>query len=56
MQSWLATKLISYLMERLRAGDARLLLWLDAPDVTLTFPGQNSWSTERDCSTDRKRR
>jgi ketosteroid isomerase-like protein len=44
MQSWLATKLISYLMERLRAGDARLLLWLDAPDVTLTFPGQNSWS------------
>ena len=44
MQSWLATKLISYLMTRLRAGDPRLLLWLDAPDVTLTFPGQNSWS------------
>jgi ketosteroid isomerase-like protein len=44
MQSWLATKLISYLMKRLRAGDVRLLLWLDAPDVTLTFPGQNSWS------------
>jgi ketosteroid isomerase-like protein len=44
MQSWLATKLISYLMKRLRAGDARLLLMVDAPDVTLTFPGQNSWS------------
>jgi ketosteroid isomerase-like protein len=44
MQSWLATKLISYLMERLRDGDPRLLLRLDAPDVTLTFPGQNSWS------------
>jgi ketosteroid isomerase-like protein len=44
MQSWLATKLMAYLMKRLRAGDARLLLWLDAPDVTLTFPGQNSWS------------
>ena len=44
MQSWLATKLISYLTKRLRAGDIRVLLWLDAPDVTLTFPGQNSWS------------
>jgi ketosteroid isomerase-like protein len=31
-------------MERLRAGDPRLLLALDAPDVTLVFPGQNSWS------------
>jgi ketosteroid isomerase-like protein len=44
MQSWLATKLISHLMARLRAGDPRLLLWLDAPGVTLTFPGQSSWS------------
>jgi len=46
MQSWLATKLASYLMARLRAGDPRPTNRLDAPDVTLTFPGQNSWSGE----------
>src|ERR1700683_1968150 len=44
MQSWLAKKLVNYLFKRLRAGDARPVLFLDAPDVTLTFPGQNSWS------------
>jgi ketosteroid isomerase-like protein len=44
MQSWLATKLTEYLMARLRAGDPRPTNRLDAPDVTLTFPGQNSWS------------
>jgi hypothetical protein len=44
MQSWLAGKLVSYLMARLRAGDVRPTLLLDAPDVELTFPGQNSWS------------
>jgi ketosteroid isomerase-like protein len=44
MRSWLGTKFFSYLMRRLRSGDIRLLLALDAPDVTLTFPGQNSWS------------
>ncbi|MGO9820997.1 MAG: nuclear transport factor 2 family protein [Solirubrobacteraceae bacterium] len=44
MQSWLAGKLVSYLMSRLRAGDVRPTRLLDAPDVELTFPGQNSWS------------
>jgi ketosteroid isomerase-like protein len=44
MQSWLARKLVSYLMSRTRAGDVRPTLALDAPDVELTFPGQNSWS------------
>lgn len=44
MQSWLAGKGISYLMSRTRAGDVRPTLALDAPDVVLTFPGQNSWS------------
>jgi ketosteroid isomerase-like protein len=44
MQSWLAKKVISYVMSRTRAGDIRPTLLLDAPDVTLTFPGQNSWS------------
>ena len=42
--SWLAGKLIAYIMGRTRAGDVRPTLWLDAPDVELTFPGQSSWS------------
>jgi ketosteroid isomerase-like protein len=44
MQSWLAKKVLSYVMSRSRAGDIQPTLLLDAPDVTLTFPGQNSWS------------
>jgi ketosteroid isomerase-like protein len=44
MQSWLAQKVISYVMKRTRAGDIRPTLLLDAPEVQLTFPGQNSWS------------
>jgi ketosteroid isomerase-like protein len=44
MQSWLAKKVLSYVMARTRSGDVRPTLWLDAPDVTLTFPGQNTWS------------
>jgi ketosteroid isomerase-like protein len=44
MQSWLAKKLTSYLMAHTRAGDVDPTLRLDAPDVQLTFPGQNSWS------------
>jgi ketosteroid isomerase-like protein len=44
MQSWLGKKVISYAMSRTRAGDIQPTLLLDAPDVTLTFPGQNSWS------------
>jgi ketosteroid isomerase-like protein len=44
MQSWLAKKLISYLMARTSAGDVRPTLRLDAADVRLTFPGQNTWS------------
>lgn len=44
MQSWLAEKLLTFLMQRTRAGDVRPTLMLDAPDVELTFPGQNSWS------------
>ena len=44
MQSWLGHKLISFVMARMSAGDVRPTLALDAPDVQLTFPGQNSWS------------
>ena len=42
--SWLAGKLIAYVMARTRAGDVRPTLALDAPDVELTFPGQSSFS------------
>ena len=42
--SWLASKVIGFVMGRTRAGDVRPTLLLDAPDVTLTFPGDNSWS------------
>jgi uncharacterized protein len=44
LQSWLAKKLISFVMGRTRDGDIRPTLLLDAPDVELTFPGRNSWS------------
>jgi ketosteroid isomerase-like protein len=42
--SWLAGKVIGFVMARTRAGNPEPTLRLDAPDVTLTFPGQNSWS------------
>ena len=42
--SWLAKQLVMRAMARNRAGDIRLTLALDAPDVTLTVPGDNSWS------------
>ena len=44
MLSWLAKQVISAAMARERAGDARLVLLLLAPDVRLTFPGETSWS------------
>jgi ketosteroid isomerase-like protein len=44
MLSWLAKKLVSYVMGQTRKGNIRPTLMLDAPDVTLTFPGDNSWS------------
>src|SRR5437762_2634375 len=42
--SWLASKIVSYAMARTRAGDIRPTLALDAPDIEMTFPGDNSWS------------
>ena len=44
MQSWLGHKLISYVMGQTRKGNIRPTLALDAPEVTLTFPGDSSWS------------
>lgn len=42
MRSWLATKLLTYLTRR--RATMRPPLALYHPDVTLTFPGRNSWS------------
>jgi ketosteroid isomerase-like protein len=42
--SWLAGRLLRFAMARLRAGDPRVVLALDAPDVELRFPGENSFS------------
>jgi ketosteroid isomerase-like protein len=44
MMSWLAHRVVSFQMARLRAGDVRPTLLLDAPDVRMDFPGQNSWA------------
>lgn len=44
MLSWLAKRLVSYVMAQNRAGNLRPQLMLYAPDVKLTFPGDNSWS------------
>ena len=44
IQSFLAKKLITFVMGRTRQGDVRPTLLLDAPDVELTFPGRNTWS------------
>lgn len=46
MLSWLAKQLLSRNMARLRAGDYRPLLRLDAEDVRFRFPGDSSWATE----------
>ena len=46
MQSWLGGKLVRYLMRNLNAGNIKPTTALDAPDVELTFPGDNSWADE----------
>ena len=46
MLSWVAKRLLSRNMARLRAGDYRPLLRMDAPDVRFRFPGDSSWATE----------
>lgn len=44
--SWLASKLVNWVLARLRAGDVRPVLALYSPDVRMSFPGRNSWSGE----------
>jgi ketosteroid isomerase-like protein len=46
MLSWLARQLIERNMARLRAGDYRPLLRLDAKDIRFRFPGDSSWAAE----------
>ncbi len=44
MFSWLGMRFVSYLLGRLSAGDLRVLLMFDAPDVEMTFPGDSSFA------------
>ncbi len=46
MRSWLAKQMLIRNMARLRAGDYRPLLRLDAKDVRFRFPGGSSWAAE----------
>lgn len=46
MRSWVAKKLLSHNMARIRAGDTGPTLRLDARDVRFRFPGDSSWATE----------
>jgi hypothetical protein len=46
MQSWLAKKMLSRDMARLRTGDYRPQLRKVAKDVRFRFPGSSSWATE----------
>jgi ketosteroid isomerase-like protein len=46
MLSWLAKKLISRNMAKIREGDLGPTLRLDAEDVRFRFPGDSSWATE----------
>ena len=44
MVSWLAKRLVSHNMSRLRAGDPGPTLRMEADDVQMRFPGGNSWA------------
>lgn len=44
MFSWLAKQVIAFNMKRIRAGDVRSTLALDAEDVEFTFPGDSSFA------------
>ncbi|HEV3284572.1 MAG TPA: nuclear transport factor 2 family protein [Solirubrobacteraceae bacterium] len=46
MFSWLAKAIITRNMARLREGDYRPLLRLDAKNIRFRFPGDSSWATE----------
>lgn len=46
MLSWLAKRMISRNMAKLREGDPEPTLLLDAKDIRFRFPGRSSWATE----------
>ena len=46
MRQRLVAKLLRHNMERIRAGDYRPTLRMDAKDVRFRFPGDSSWATE----------
>jgi ketosteroid isomerase-like protein len=46
MQSWLAKKIVTRNMARVRAGDYGPQLRLVAKDVRFRFPGSSSWATD----------
>lgn len=46
MLSWLAKRMISRNMAKLREGDPGPTLLLDAKDIRFRFPGTSSWATE----------
>jgi ketosteroid isomerase-like protein len=46
MLSWLGKRVVDYQLGRLSAGDPRPVLWMDAPDVRMTFPGDSSWAID----------
>jgi len=46
VRSWLAKQLLTRNLARLRSGDYRPLLALDARDVRFRFPGDSSWAVE----------
>jgi ketosteroid isomerase-like protein len=46
MLSWLGKRFVDYQLARLSAGDLRPILWMDAPDVRMTFPGESTFATD----------
>jgi ketosteroid isomerase-like protein len=44
MRSWLAMKMLSRNMASIREGDYGPTLKMDADDIWLHFPGENSWA------------
>jgi ketosteroid isomerase-like protein len=46
MLSWLTKRALTYQLARLSAGDPRPVLWLDAPDVRMKFPGHSSFAAD----------
>lgn len=55
MFSWLAKAILTRNMARLRNGDYRPLLRLDAKDIRFRLPGGSSWATEIDNRDDLER-